>query len=107
MDNNIIEEHKKMLIISGNLSDFQLENLKKWGFILFDGLKSVTINYDFSSDKANQIISEGTVEFDFIFDKDTVIENKDKKIEQLTTWTRFLFWVETKVVVKKNGEIWV
>jgi hypothetical protein len=107
MDNKTIEEHKQMLILSGNLSDFQLENLRQWGRLLFNNVKAVTVNYDFSSNKPNQLVSAGTVEFDFTFDKDEVIENKDKKLEELTNWVRFLFWSDTKIMVKKNGEIWV
>lgn len=105
----IIEEHKKMVIMTGNLSDFQLTNLKTWPFILFDSLESVEVSYDFTKLIAEkEELSPGTVQFNFKFKKDTKL-NRDqtkKQLEALSLWTKFMFWKETEVRFVKEGKKW-
>ena len=80
---NIIEQHKKNLLINGELSDFQLENLKKWPLILFDNIEQVAIKYDFQLDEdskeSNALgLCAGIIEFDFKFKKRTRISTSEK-----------------------------
>lgn len=106
----IIEEHKKMIMMTGNLSDFQLQNLKTWPFLLFDDLDNVEINYDFTKliAKDEETLSPGSVQFNFKFKEGTKL-NKEKtkqSLNILTTWTRFLFWKETEVKFANKGKLW-
>src|SRR5689334_18518259 len=98
---NMVEDKKKKQIKNSNLSDFQLDNLKKWPFILFDQeLEKVEINYDFTKLVAEQEeLSPGRVSFNFEFKKNTKLNRDEtkKKLDLLALWTRFLFWKETKV----------
>ena len=65
---SIIEDHKKMVIMTGSLSDFQLNNLKTWPFLLFDELETAEITYDFTKLVGEQSeLSPGTVQFNFIW----------------------------------------
>jgi hypothetical protein len=109
-ETTVVDDHKKMLIMTGNLSDFQLDNLKKWPFILFDQeLEKVEINYDFTKLIAEkEELSPGRVSFNFTFKKNTKLSRDEtkKKLELLTLWTRFLFWKETKVEFQRAGKKW-
>ena len=109
-ETTIVDDHKKMLIMTGNLSDFQLDNLKKWPFILFDKeLDRVSVKYDFTKTVANEEeLSAGLVTYDFEFKKNTKMSREEtkKKLDLLTLWTRFLFWKETKVDFQRTGKKW-
>ena len=113
MDNTIVEEHRKMLVLSWELSDFQLKNLKTWPFLLFDNIDKVEISYDFTktiqeNDEEVEDLCAGKIEFNIIFNKNTKIkkEVKEKGLETLSLWTKFLFWNDTEVIIKRNGKIW-
>ena len=108
-ESSIIEDHKKMVIMTGKLSDFQLDNLKTWPFLLFDDLESVEITYDFTKLIAEQEeLSPGTVQFNFKFKKETKLDRDQAKqqLDTLSLWTRFMFWKETKVRFLKLGKKW-
>lgn len=106
----LIDDHKKMLIMTGNLSDFQLENLKKWPFIVFnEKLEKCSVHYDFTKVVSNEEeLSPGSVTFDFEFAKNTKLDKAEakKKLDALTLWTRFLFWKETQVIFQRAGKKW-
>ena len=98
-----------MVILTGNLSDFQLENLKKWPFLLFKDLDTVEITYDFTKLVAEQEeLSPGTIQFNFKFKKDISLdrEHTRKQLDTLTLWTKFLFWKETEVKFLNSGKKW-
>lgn len=106
---SIVEEHKKMVIMTGNLSDFHMENLKKWPFILFDELERVDLTYDFTKLVAEEEqLSPGTVQYDFIFKQGTKLnrEQTKKRLETLSLWTKFMFWKETEVRFLRAGKKW-
>lgn len=109
-ETTVVDDHKKMLVMTGNLSDFQLENMKKWPFILFDQeLEKVEINYDFTKLVAEQEeLSPGRVAYNMTF-KANIKLNRDEtkaKLAQLSLWTQFLFWKDTKVEYKRAGKKW-
>jgi hypothetical protein len=108
-ESSIIEDHKKMVIMTGSLSDFQLQNLKTWPFLLFDQLETAAITYDFTKLIGEQEeLSPGTVQFDFKFKEGTKLErdHTKKQLETLSLWVRFMFWKETKVKFLKSGKKW-
>lgn len=99
-EQQMLEEHKKMLIMTGKISDFQIKNLKSWPFILFEGVETVNIKYNFTQSEEIkeevESICAGKVEFNI-----KLIEAPDKeRIKTLKHWTKFLFWKDTEVVVK-------
>ena len=97
----MLEEHKKMLIMTGNLSDFQLNNLKTWPFIVFDDVSKVEIEYDFSEilkDDLGEAI-EGIGAGKVIFNLSAAKVPTEEQIGNLRTWTKFLFWKDTEVEV--------
>ena len=105
----IIENHKKMVMMTGNLSDFQLQNLKTWPFLVFDDLESVEINYDFTKLIAEEeSLSPGSVQYNLKFKEGTKLNKAKakKSLETLTNWTKFLFWKETDVRFTHKGKLW-
>lgn len=102
---NIVDEHRKMIIMTGNISDFQIKNLKSWPFIVFGPeLKSVEIDYEFTKGGENGELYPGKVNFDFNFTSDP--EDPNNSIGLLTHWTRFLFWQDTTVTFTRKGKPW-
>ena len=108
-----IASHRQALLISGNLSDFQLKNLKTWPFLLFYNLETVSIEYDFSNDSATDntmnSLCAGKVTFDFKFNKRTYRTSKEtvEALNNLTNWTKFIFWNDSEVSFKTNGKMWI
>ena len=117
---NIVEDHKKMLLASGQLSEFQLKNLKTWPYIVFNTeiLDSLEIHYNFQNpsydpekgleDQEAQELCAGAITYNFKFKKGSKVDKEGKKLalDQLTLWTKFLFWKNTDVVFKRNGRLW-
>lgn len=113
-----IEEHRKMVTLSGNLSDFQLTNLKTWPFIVFgEDLDKVEINYNFKSDSDQKdtdsgynvdSLCAGKVSYNFYFNNEPSLSKEELqgRFDHLTLWTKFLFWKDTEVQFQKEGEEW-
>lgn len=109
-EQTVVDEHRKMLMMTGNLSDFQLENLKTWPFIVFDSiLEKTSVKYDFTKmiDK-QEALSAGTVIYDFTFKPKTKMDREEtkKKLAILKLWTQFLFWQDTVVEFQTAGKKW-
>lgn len=113
-EQQIIESHKKAVIFTGKISDFHVENLKKWPFIIFgDKLESVSIDYDFNNtdaslkyDSLDSHISSGYIEYDLKIKKGCKIKDVKKKLNILENWVKNIFWKETEVKFKRNGRKW-
>jgi len=106
-----LDEHRNSLMISGNISDFQLENLKQWPFVAFDDVDSVKIEYDFKKMNNDDVeeVCAGEITFDLSFKKTLTLSKEEinKRIAFLTVWTKFLFWQDTEVKFKKKGVKWM
>lgn len=114
-NNTQINEHRQMTILSGNLSDFQLKNLKLWPFVVFDNLDKTIIKYDFikliknpKTDEEERHVYSGKVSYDFIFKSNTEISLKTKQfaLKNLKLWVKTMFWNDTVVEFKKGGKEW-
>lgn len=117
MSDQLVEEHRKMITVTGNLSDFQINNLRNWPYVLFDhdDVDGISLSYDFTNSMEEQEsegsggqLYAGRVVYDFSF-KNLAKYDSDglkKRIEQLTHWVKYLFWVDTEVVIRKEGKEW-
>ena len=92
------------------------ENVKKYevGGIISQRDKhtdKVNIEYDFTKKNAEdeENLCSGWVCFDFILKKEIDMPKKELnyRLNQLATWTKFLFWKDTEVRYKKNGKKWL
>lgn len=110
---NIVEEHRKMVLMSGKISDFQLENLKKWPFIAFGrNLDKIEIEYDFTTSKdgndKSMEVCAGYVTYNFHFNDNFKMSKDDilARLSSLTVWVKYLFWKDTQIKFKKEGKSW-
>lgn len=111
MDNNsqtVVDDHRNMLMVSKNISEFQEQNLKSWAFIFFDNVKEVNVSWNFIKNNKNKDFYPGRVDFDIKFEKGTKFDpdKAQEGIDRLVACTKFLFWSETKVNIKKSGRKW-
>ena len=106
----IVDDHRNMLMLTKNISDFQENNLKTWAFIFFTGVDKVQVSWDFIRRNKNNDFYPGKVTFDIKFKKEAEAnltpEATQTGVDQLVASTKFLFWSETKVNVKINGKKW-
>lgn len=110
---NAVEEHRKMVLMSGKISEFQLENLKKWPFITFGrNLDKIEIEYDFTTSKDEKSesmeVCAGYVTYNFHFNENFNMSRDDilARLSSLTVWVKYLFWKDTEVKFKKEGKSW-
>jgi hypothetical protein len=108
----VVNEHRQMFLLTGNLSDFQLENLKKWPFIIFGkDLKKAEIAYDFKMEQPDDVnardLKAGSVTFDLFFKKKPEQDFIASGLAMLQVWTKFMFWSDTEVILKLKGKKWV
>lgn len=105
---NLVDDHRNMLMVSKKISVFQEQNLKSWAFLFFENLKETEVSWNFIKNNINKDFFPGEVEFDLKFNKGAGIKQEDAElgIDRLIACTKFLFWNETEVKVKKNGKIW-
>lgn len=110
-----ISQHKTNLLLTGELSDFQLQNLKTWPMIVFQkhSLEKVSIHYDFKLDGNSEIANSlglhaGKITYDFDFKANARITKKEKErcLNHLTFWVKYLFWNDTEVNFKRRGRPW-
>lgn len=111
-EEQIIEAHKQAIIFTGKISEFHVNNLEKWPFIIFDDdIMGLNIRYDFNTPgheeyEAVPNICPGYVEYDLQFRKGVKVKDAKKKLEILTNWVKSIFWQETEVRFKRNGRKW-
>jgi hypothetical protein len=107
MSETVVKDHKNMLILSKELSDFQLVNLKNWPLLTFPWTKSVEVTYNFVNDKED--FYPGKIIFNI---KDPVTHREHKavikqNISALNYMVKYLFWEETEVEILRNGKKWI
>lgn len=88
----ILNEHRKLMFITGKFSDFQIKNLEMFPQIVFDNIKKIEIKYDIQTNKG-----AGFVEYKVkLFEKQDSLE---KRKEDLTKWVKHLLFKEIEVKV--------
>jgi hypothetical protein len=107
-DKSVVDDHRNMLMVSKKISTFQEQNLKSWAFIFFDNVKEVDVSWNFIKNNKSQDFYPGKIEFNIKFDKGTKIDDEKAQLgmDRLEACTKFLFWNETKVNIKKSGKKW-
>ena len=97
-----LDDHRKMLTLSKQLSSFQLENLKGWPFVVFPDIKKSEVEYSFIDNE--EMFYAGEVIFKVELDSELNKEEILKRSTFLSDWTKVLFWTDTKVEVHVNGK---
>lgn len=96
----IIEDMRKLTMLTGQLSVVHEETLYTWPLILFDNVQNVEIKYDISKDYTQEV-GEGYVIYNIDISDDTKYTEEQfaKKSEILTGWVRNMLWNNIKVEV--------
>lgn len=96
----IIEDMRKLTMLTGQLSVVHEETLYTWPLILFDNVQNVEIKYDISKDYTQEV-GEGYVIYNIDVSDDTKYTEEEftKKSEILTGWVRDMLWNNIKVEV--------
>ena len=111
MSETKIAEHRRMVVMTGNLSDFHMENLRAWPYIIFEkeNLDSVDIDYNFTKQvNDGEALDAGKIVYNFNFKGVPCHSGEELKVrmDHLRAWVKGIFWTDTVVVFKKNGEEW-
>jgi len=103
---NIVDEHRKMIVLTGNVSEFQIENLQKWPYLVFgEDLEKVSIEYNFVQGEGEEgDLYAGSVSFDFTFSTEPKLV--EHSLNLLKHWTQYLFWEDTVVKFSREGKTW-
>lgn len=101
MINEIVSDLKKLVILSGRLSEIHINNLKMFPFAFFDGLKSVELDFDLDIEKERdgRMIVNYRLKFKKGFSK---IDNLTARCAALENAVKNLLWKEVEVSIYKN-----
>ena len=107
----IISEHRKMLILSGNLSSFHMENLTNFPHIVFNELEKFELEYNFYkfNESGERQVFAGHITYNVDF-KEGIEADEDelrKRAEALKFFVKSLFWEDTEVSIKRGGSEWM
>jgi hypothetical protein len=102
----ILEDLRKITMLTGELSSVHQESLQSWPLILFDDVKNVEIKYDLTKDRIKEV-GEGYIYFDIETNEKYEFKDEcEKEIERskiLVDWVRDMFWPEIFVRVTINN----
>lgn len=102
-EKEILDDMRRLTILTGEISTVHEKSLKNWPYVLFDGLVDMKIEYDLTKDYTKEV-GEGFINF-FIALEDIEVELFKERCETLSSWVRDMFWKEIKVgVIINNGE---
>lgn len=107
-EQDVVTDHRNMLQVSKNISQFQQENLKSWAFIFLDDVDTIKVSWNFFRKNKTKDFFAGKVIYDIGFKEDSELdmEKVSKGIDQIVACVKFLFWSETKVEMKIDGKKW-
>lgn len=104
----IIDDMRKITMLTGQISTIHKVSLEKWCYIAFDYVEEVEIKYDLSKDRFLQA-KMGFVDF-YIKTKNTKEpgfqqQHITQRIDTLSGWVRDIFWKEIAVSVYIDNQL--
>jgi hypothetical protein len=101
----IVEDMRKLTMLTGQLSSIHEETLYAWPLILFDGVQNIEIKYDLTKEYTQEV-GEGYVIYNLDISDDNILKEEDfhKRCEILTGWVRDMFWNNIKVEVETKTQ---
>lgn len=104
---DILTDLKKMVILTGQISDPQIKTLQACPFIFFDNLDNVSISYNIVTDTSGDMPGLGSkVNFTLNFkDKYEPDQHHDKRIQALMNTVYTMLWPEVEIfIVDQDGK---
>jgi hypothetical protein len=113
---NKIKDMAKLVVGSNRISEMHKKNLEMWPLIMFNGVQSVTIDYDLSYkhdvdvDNKNNVTLKAPIRNSFVSYHLTMDENAenpsiDKRFKALEDAVRSIFWKDLSIEVHINNKI--
>jgi len=97
----IVEDMRRLTMLTGQLSSVHEETLYTWPLILFDNIENIEIKYDLTKEYTQEA-GEGYV----IYKLDILPENIPgddlfyRRCEMLADWVRNMLWNDIKVEIE-------
>ena len=97
----ILEDMRRLTMLTGQLSSVHEESIYSWPLILFDNVENIEIKYDLTKDYTQEV-GEGYM----IYKLDIAPENTpgedlfNRRCEMLSDWVRYMLWNNIKVDVE-------
>jgi hypothetical protein len=107
----ILDDLKKMMIMTGQMSDLHYKNLVQWGKIVFENYDSVEISYNINNtdpNKFKKLTGNALENYSQSFIRYKVIPKKGKRmlkknaeqaLNTLTLWIGDIFWTGIQVQI--------
>lgn len=101
----ILEDLRKITMLTGELSKIHEDSMRKWPYILFDEVEDIEVKYDLTK-QYTQEVGEGYMKFIVNMPDHVSYEDDDfeHRCNTLTNWVRDMFWPEIKVQVKTSRQ---
>lgn len=101
----IVEDMRKLTMLTGQLSTVHEETLYTWPLVLFGNVGNVEIKYDLTKDYTQEV-GEGYIVYKIDMSDDVQYKEEEfvKKCEILTSWVRDMFWNNIKVEVETKTQ---
>jgi hypothetical protein len=100
---SVIEDMRRILITTGQLSSAQEKTLKLWCMIGFDDVVSAEINYDLSKYTKTMDKQDHYIKF-FIFSEKNEQDFLEARCEKIAGFCRNLFWSEITIEITINNK---
>jgi hypothetical protein len=100
---NIVEDMRKLTILTGQLSSVHEETLYTWPLVLFDNIENIEIKYDLTKEYT-QRAGEGYVVYRLEISPENVPKEEEfvKLCKILTSWVRDMLWDDIKVDISTS-----
>jgi hypothetical protein len=96
----ILDDMRRITMLTGEISSVHEESLKKWPLIAFDEVAGVEIKYDLTKEYTKEV-GEGYVIFEIDMPEEKIPKDEDfhTRCEMISQWVRDMFWDEIKVEI--------
>lgn len=99
----ILEDMRKITMLTGEISSVHEESLQKWPYIIFNNIQNVEIKYDLTKEYTQET-GEGYVIYSLEIAPEHVPKEEEfvKLCKILTSWVRDMLWDDIKVDISTS-----
>jgi hypothetical protein len=99
----ILEDMRKITMLTGEISSVHQNSLTKWPYIIFDDVQNVEIKYDLSQDTWRGF-GQNWIQFHITASKNETLD-LEKRCEMLDSWVKDMLWNEIETTVYINESL--
>jgi len=108
-EKGIVEDWKKMTMMSGNLNPAQLENVKMYPWTIIEGVKpkdlEIKVDYDLQVDFKDRESRKksGSICYNFVTEQELLVN--DDMIDMVHKALQTLFWEDIVIILQYNSDM--